>query len=551
MLRGNYGWRRTATGREPEMTRCTTSCIVVLALAVALWASALWAADFVVVCPVTGMVDDGLGVLIERAVKESNGARALILEVDTPGGLVDSAIEISKSLSAAPCRTIAYIHGMGAISAGALISYACKDMIMAPDTNIGAATPVVPSAEGMAPTGEKEVSFMRAKMRALAERNGHNPAIGEAMVDKDIELRAYTDEHGKLQVFAVYNSPVEGTSTTDMVRRVVDALPPELEEVRKLAKEVLPSSTENAPETPPPPTTIPVATVAPDPSLGEVILPAGKLLTLTPQEAIKYGVIPATAGNLEEVLKHYGLTDVEVRRLQMTWAEAAFRWLTNPVIAGILLMLGIGGIYLEIKTPGFGIPGVIGIVCLAMFFGAHVVLGVADWIDVLLVVIGLALIITEIFILPGHLIFGVTGILCVLVGLYMSLTTVTVPRYSWDYDRLRGALVSMTVAMASLTAFVYAVWKLFPHTPFHSALVQTLEQKPEQGYVVQTAEQQDAAIGLKGVAISMLRPAGRGRFAGKTFQVVSRGEFIEDGTPIVIIQADGNRYVVAKAEKEA
>lgn len=531
------------------MTRCTILCIVVLALAAALWAPTLWAADFVVVCPVTGMVDDGLGVLIERAVKESNGARALILEVDTPGGLVDSAIEISKSLSAAPCRTIAYIHGMGAISAGALISYSCKDMIMAPDTNIGAATPVVPSAEGMVPTGEKEVSFMRAKMRALAERNGHNPAIGEAMVDKDIELRAYTDERGKLQVFAVYNSPAEGTSTSDIVRRVVDALPPELDEVRKLAKEVLPSPTEDASATPPASTA--AAGITPDPNLGEVILPAGKLLTLTPQEAIKYGVVPTTASNLEEVLTHYGLTDVEVRRIQMTWAEAAFRWLTNPVIAGILLMLGIGGIYLEIKTPGFGIPGVIGIVCLAMFFGAHVVLGVADWIDVLLVVIGLALIITEIFILPGHLVFGVTGILCVLVGLYMSLTTVTVPRYSWDYDRLRGALVSMTVAMASLAAFVYAVWKLFPHTPFHSALVQTLEQKPEAGYTVQTAEQHDAAIGLKGVAISMLRPAGRGRFGNMTFQVVSRGEFIENGTPIVIIQADGNRYVVAKAEKEA
>lgn len=509
----------------------------------ALATSSVWA-DYVVVCPVSEMVDDGLTVLVERAVKEAEGARALVLEVDTPGGLVDSAIEISKSVMASKARTIAYIKGMGAISAGALISFSCKDIIMAPDANIGAATPVVPSAEGMMPTGEKEVSFMRAKMRALAETNGHNPAIGEAMVDPDVELHAYTDATGKTQVYGVYPASVSASSPTDqLVKKALEVLPPELDAVKKIAEKEL--------TTPPQPTQPPIAEAAPHAAgpvpPGEVILPAGKLLTLTPQEALRYGLIRSTAGSVEEALAFYGITDVEIRRVEPTWAEAIFRWLTNPMVAGILLMLGIGGIYLEIKTPGFGIAGVVGITCLALFFGAHVILGIADWLDVLLVVAGIALILLEIFVLPGFGLAGISGIIMVLLGLYLSLTTVPIPQYSWDYDRLRGAMVSLTVAAATLAVFVYVVWKLFPHTPLHGMLVQTHAEAPEEGYVVQTADQKHI-VGLTGVATSMLRPAGRGRFEGKTYQVVTRGDFIEPGSPIRIVQVDGNRYVVEKAE---
>ena len=467
-------------------------------MAVILLVSAAHAEGFVVVCPINGMIDDGVGALVGRAVREATGATALIFEIDTPGGLVDSAIRVSQSILAAPCPTIAYVKGMGAISAGALISYACKNIIMTPDTNIGAATPVVMSPEGMMPTGEKEVSFMRAKMRSLAEANHHNPAIAEAMVDKDIELRLRADGDARNRAFAIYHG--DETSAADCAAPV------------------------------PPDTTI--------------ISPAGKLLTLTPKEAIAYGLMEATAANLQEVLSHFGYTDCEIRRIEPTWAEALFRFLTNPMVAVLLLMFGVGGILFEIKHPGLHIPVIIGVTCLALFFGSHFVIGLAEWIDVLLVLVGIALVLIEVFVIPGFGAVGVAGTVCILAGVYLALTGVAVPRYSWDYQRIQNAGVTLGVAAVTFTAFLYAFWRLLPHTPLYGWIVLQHTQKPEQGYVVQAAYEAERLVGGKGVATTMLRPAGRGRFGGVTYSVVSRGDYIPKDTPIVIVQVDGNRYVV-------
>ena len=504
---------------------------------------------FVVVCPISGMVDDGLRVFVERVIREADGAQAIIFEVDTPGGRIDSAIEISNAIIGARVPTIAYIKGMGAISAGALISYSCDDLIMAPEANIGTATPVVATTEGMLPTGEKEVSYMRARMRSLAERKNRNPALAEAMVDKDIELHAYTDAQGQLQIYAVYsggsleappgpelNQPQKqgGIDPAEVVRRVFD-LSISTSRVRAQVEGGAPAGS------------APVAGPRPQ---GEIILPAGKLLTLTAQEALHYGLIPAIANDLPGVLTQYGYAGAQVRRLEMSAGERIFRWLTNPVVAGLLLMLGIGGIYLEIKTPGFGAPGIVGIICLTLFFGAHLVVGIADWFDVILVVTGLVLIAIEIFVLPGFGFVGAAGILCLLVGLYMTLTTAPIPEFSWEYDRMADAMKSLLIATLSLGLLIYATWRFLPQTAMYGRLVQTHEQLQERGYVVQSEVEESAALGRHGVAVSMLRPAGRGRFGDKTFQVVSRAEYIEPGTPIVIVQVDGNRYVVDRLEEQ-
>jgi len=521
-----------------------------LAVLLMLFSATAWTEGFVVVCPIEGMIDDGVGVLVERAVKEAAGAKALVFEIDTPGGLVDSAIRVTESILSAPCPTIAYIRGMGAISAGALISFSCRHIIMTPDTNIGAATPVIPSTEGMLPTGEKEVSFMRAKMRALAERNNHNPALAEAMVDKDIELRSYKDANGKLQIFAVYSSgtqeqaaPSKTFNTDDavkIVKKLLDETPIQTEQPKKTEE---PESARRFASSETTPTPVPIEQT-------QLILPAGKLLTLTPKEAIEYGLIPTTANTLTEVLAYYNFAGSETRRVTPTWAEVIFRWLSNPMVSGLLLMFGIGGLYLEMKTPGFSLAGVVGFTCLALFFGAHLVLGVAEWLDVLLVIAGIVLILVEIFILPGVGIVGVAGVLCLLFGLYLTMTGVAIPKYSWDYERLKDAAISLTVAATSFALLVYTAWRLFPHTPLYGRFVQIHVQQPDKGYVVQTAEQRAAAIGLKGIAASMLRPAGRGRFGEVSYQVVSRGEYIPPGTPIVIVQVDGNRYVVERLKEK-
>ena len=503
--------------------------------------------DVVVVCPINGMIDDGVAVLVARAVREAAGAKAIIFEVDTPGGLVDSAIQITKSIDAAPCPTVAYIKGMGAISAGALISFSCKSMVMAPDTNIGAATPVTITAEGMLPTGEKEVSFMRAKMRALAEHNGYNPAVAEAMVDKDIELRGRPKADGTLEIFSVYREPK--TSLADVAQKVVsdpEEFLKKLIEGQTKAPAPAESPKDKAPNqpvlTPEAPKT---GSDSPFPG-SEVLKPSGKLLTLTPSEALRYGLIRETVLSRSQLMGVYGWNEVQTHAIEMTWSEALFRWLRNPLVAGLLLMFGVAGIYIEIKTPGVVLPGVLGGICLALFFGAHFLIGASDWIGVALVVTGIVLILSEIFVFPGTLLLGGIGILCVLGGIFFALTNVIIPQYSWDYARLNNACLTLVVAAASLTIFIAAAWRFLPKTPIYRAIVQTHAQQSEAGYTVQTDQEEAAALGLEGVAASMLRPAGRGIFGGKFYSVMTRGEFIAEGDPIVIIQVDENRYIVAK-----
>src|SRR5690606_32561983 len=102
---------------------------------------------YVVIAKIEGEIDDGVAVVVERAVAEAANADGLVFVIDTPGGRVDSAIAITRSIMSAKCPTVAYVEGMGAISAGAIISYSCDHIVMAPASNIGASTPITMGAQ--------------------------------------------------------------------------------------------------------------------------------------------------------------------------------------------------------------------------------------------------------------------------------------------------------------------------------------------------------------------------------------------------------------------
>ncbi|MDX9971752.1 MAG: NfeD family protein [FCB group bacterium] len=482
----------------------------------------------VVICPLEGMIDDGLLVLVKRAMVEAKDADAIVFVIDTFGGRVDSAVNIGDVILGAPCKTIAYVTGKGAISAGAMIAFACNEIEMKPGTTIGAAQPVMMSPSGTEPTGEKELSYVRKRMRALAEVNGHNADIAEAMVDKAVVL-AKREVNGKTEVFSIGRGGGGSGGEVPAVQenpleRILGA-PPRVQPI------VAP-----APAIP-----------DPEPPEGAQVIDSGsQLLTLTPNEALEYGLIQSTAKSLDEVLEQHDLADAQRVQLTLTWAEHTFRFLTSPLVSMLLLALGVGGIYYEAKAPGFGLPGIVGITCLTLFFGAQYIIGLAEWLDILLVVVGIGLILAEIFIIPGFGLPGVAGIICFLLGIYLSLTNVAVPQYPWDFDRLRNAGISLGGAAAILTLMIAALWRLLPQTPIYRGVVLQDMQGSDEGYTVQTVSDELEAVGLQGTALTVLRPAGRGRFGGRTYNVVSRAEYIEEGTPIVIVEVEGNRYVVDK-----
>ena len=508
--------------------------------------------NHIVVCHLEDMVDDGMHVLVQRAVREArdNQAVALIFEVDTFGGRVDSAVDIANTIGTADIPTIAYVIGKGAISAGALISIACDDITMRSGTSIGAATPVIMTNEGMQPTDEKSVSFLRSTFRGLAQKNGHNVALAEAMVDADIELRLYRNEDGELEIRTsgtmgerARRALRDQEDEDRLVERVVEALDerfPVPDEVKEAARDL---ATERKGEGTSPTIAEPDADIPAD---GLVILPSGKLLTLASYEALEYGLIAVESPTLQEVKSFYGYGDIEqVNRIEPTWAEDLFRFLTSPIISSLLLLLGMGGLYLEVRTPGFGLPGLLGMLCLALFFGPRMVLGLTGWIDILLLLIGIGLLLTEIFVLPGFGIAGVAGLVCLALGFYLGITRVPIPQYEWDFVRLEEAGFIFVVSFGLFLVLTLLSWRFLPASPLGRRMVLATDLSIETGYTVQTEEDERLAIGLTGVATTTLRPAGRGRFNNKNISVVSYGQYIDAGTPIRIVEVEGNRHVVA------
>ncbi len=151
------------------------------------------------------------------------------------------------------------------------------------------------------------------------------------------------------------------------------------------------------------------------------VIAKGKLLTLTTDEALKLKVADFRADSLEAVLKAFDIRDADVRRSAPTWAETVVRFLTNPIVSSLLMTVGMLGIIVELRTPGFGLPGALGITSLALFFWGHWLVRLAGWEELLLVGLGLSLLAAEIFVIPGFGVPGVLGLVLILAGLGLSI----------------------------------------------------------------------------------------------------------------------------------
>ncbi len=196
------------------------------------------------------------------------------------------------------------------------------------------------------------------------------------------------------------------------------------------------------------------------------------------------------------------------------------------------------------------VAAIIGATCLALFFGSHMVLGMAEWVDVVLIMCGFLLIIAEVFLLPGFGVAGVLGFTCLIAGAYLAMVKAPMPEFSWDFINMNEALYSLTVTVVSFLIFVFASGFILPYTPMGRALILTEAQAVDAGYTSQSAEDVSAALGREGTALTPLRPGGRGRFGDKKFDVVTRGEFLDAGVAIRIIESSGNRHVVTEVKTE-
>lgn len=270
----------------------------------------------------------------------------------------------------------------------------------------------------------------------------------------------------------------------------------------------------------------------------EGVVEAGKLLTLTTEEAVDLGYAQEVA-DWEALVANLSLGQATVVDATVNWAERVVRFFTNPVIVPFLLSLGFLGLVIEIKTAGFGLAGAAGLLSLSLFFGSHLLLGLAGAEDLLFVALGIILVGVEVFVIPGFGVFGVLGGLALAGGIYMTLLG-QLPTRS-DFTTAAGVLAGTMILVAALA------WMLLRSLPNNwrlkrSGVLLAESTDADEGYT--SADVRPELEGAVGVAITALRPTGVALFDDERLDVVADNEWIEEGTPVRILHAEGYRHVV-------
>jgi membrane-bound serine protease (ClpP class) len=268
------------------------------------------------------------------------------------------------------------------------------------------------------------------------------------------------------------------------------------------------------------------------------VVEEGRLLTLTTSEAVALSYATEVE-DLGGLFAEVGLTGAPVLTSRVNWAERIVRFLSNPIVAPFLLSLGFLGLIAEIKSPGLGIAGFAGLLSLSLFFGSHLILGLAGLEDLLMVGAGLVLIAVEVFVIPGFGLFGVLGGVGVLGGIYMSMIggIPTVPDFAQA-----GAILSTSILIILITS-----WALLRHLPQSSRLARSgvfLLAKGDRDEGWSSSVARPDLLGREGTALTDLRPSGTVLIGEERVDAVSESEWIEDGTDIRVVSSEGYRLVV-------
>lgn len=410
---------------------------------------------------IEGDIDLGLAPYVNRVINEAekNNADAIIFKINTFGGRVDAATQIKDAILSSKIKTVAFVNNR-AISAGALITLSCNVIVMAPGSNIGAATVVDQTGQKV---GEKYQSYMRSEMRSTAEKNGRPTDIAQAMVDERIVIPGLCD--------------------------------------------------------------------------------STQLVTLTSEEAVKYKMADTILAKLDDVLIYLDLKNAKVSNVRSNWAEDVVRFLNNPIVASILIMIGFFGLLAEIKTPGWGLPGTAGLIALALFFGSSYILQLASIAEILMFIAGIILIAVEIFVIPGFGLPGIAGIILVFASIFLSLLG---GDPFINFETISVAIIQLTIALIAALVLVFLLAKFLPKTSAFSRLVLAESEKADQGFVSYPSE--TSLLGKTGKALTVLRPAGIAEIEGKKYDVIADNEYIEPGKLIKVIRVEGIKVVVSEVK---
>ncbi len=441
--------------------------------------------------PLDPIKESSLARHIRKA--QSEDINLIFFEFNSPGGQYEPADKLADQISRLKgIRTIAFLDDR-AQGVASLLPIACDEIVFRSESRLGGRAQEL---------DERITQVMADKAQEIAHKKGHPEAVARALVDPMATVHLARD------------------ADTGAVRWILDtdlqANPARYQVVE-----------------------------TPNQSPGEVLM-------LDDRNAAAFGMSNRVVKDLDELLGAYGLSGDDVRLDRATWVDTVVETLNASWMKGLLLFVGFFMLVLELKLPGVGLPAITAALAFLLYFWSSYLGGTADQLEILLFVVGIVCLALELFVFPGLGVFGVSGVLLILISVVMASHTFVWPEQDYEFRQMGRSLLRITAVLAGVIAGAIAFGRYFPSLPLFNRLV--LVPEPSEGASLDPTMKPPVdsettlffLIGEIGRTTTVLRPSGKARFGELLVDVTADGFFIEANQPVEVVEVRGSRVIVKR-----
>ncbi len=451
------------------------------------------------------VIDRGSAKWIVNSLRQQvgrDGVNLVILNFDSSIGDVDACLKVAMQLAetSEEIRTVAFVRGKAQGPVG-LVALACRNLIMAPDAVLGGIDELE-SSELSTSIDQEELETIRPLVKTLAEELQKDWSVMMQMVEPNLTVWKYAHkESGQFRLLS--NEEFEASSDIELWA--------------------------------------PVTQIGGPNGIDAGTAKSSRLARLVADDM----------GQIQQLFQLDQAPRAMRRSATNRWAERLAEFLSSPFVAPWLILLAMFFFSTEMSAPGLGLPGFLAAVCFILFFWSQSLDGNADWLEILMFVLGVIFIAMEVFVLPGFGVFGIGGIAMVVASLVLASQSFIIPRSPQDFVQMAYSLLPVIGAGVGVIVGAMVMRKLIPHSPYLRRMILVPREPVDTGL---SGHDPEAVVdwsylaGEVGETVTRLAPSGKARIAGRVYDVISKGQMLDKGETIEVIEAIGNRIVVAASE---